>query len=797
MKIAVIGAAGKAGSLIAAEARNRDYPVTAIVLPESADKVSDLYPVLPKSLFDLTADDLRAFDIVVDAFGTPFDKKGVAKLHVAAMEHLIEVMEQLPDIRLIIVGGAASLYEDERRIRLVADSIPREYRTVPDAMRIAFDLLRQSKVNWTFLSPAVTFDPKGKRTGHYILGSDYKILNPEGKSYISYADLAIAMVDEFRNAAFTGKRFTAVSDTSYNFTDRMVFDISSGVPFTRKGSYFGIYAESKGFKRGGINYGTGKLYIGSRRGGISQRRTNELIRIHPTYEGKKISYAVVTSPTELILRTAYGEVRCCMPETGLLYIKGENGLGLRLNKDMEIHEIMKKRPGKAWEGVFRWTCSCIFNPLKGDLAMNAPWDWEKLTTPVVEGDVLPDGNGEFLLSVDESEPAGFVRDTYPTYEEGLADVTADWQAFLAKIPHFVSPLEERRVEVSYILWSHIVGPAGKIKRPLMYMSGTGCASSWQMCQNALALHSDLDLAVELLLNMIDQIGPEGQFPDFYDDMRGIFQLTKPPQQGWVLKWIMKYHDLGTEVPHDKLEYMYKGYSRWANWHMEYRDDDHDGIPQYEHGDESGGDDNTIFIESPIMECPDLCAYLGLLFEALGDLARMLGKPDAEAEEWYQRSREIIRKMLDAFWNGERFVARVHGTRKVIVSESVQNFIPIILGKRLPQPVIDKIAETLSVEGDWLTQYGLASEKISSEDFCITGMSRGMVIPPTNLAIVTGLYDAGKEELAKKIAMRYCTTMRDGGIAMLINPLAGARGPGFSGSWPACAYVALANLCSNL
>ncbi len=797
MKIAVIGAAGKAGSLIAAEAKNRDYDVTAIVLPNAAEKVAGLYSVMPKSLFELTADDLRAFDVVVDAFGTPFDQKDAGRLHVDAMKHLIGVMEQLPCVRLIVVGGASGLYDGESRIRLVADGIPGEYRTVPDAMRAAFALLKQSKVKWTFFSPAVQFDPKGKRTGHYILGSEYKILNPEGKSYISYADFAIAMVDEFENAAFVGRRFTAVSDNSYNYTDRMAFDISSGVPFTREGSHFGIYAENRGFNRGGINYGTGKLYIGSRRGGISQRHTNELIHIHPTYRGKKVSYAVITSPTELVLRTEYGEVRCCFPEENLLYVKGEKGLGLRLDKDMEIHEIMKKRPGKAWEGVFRWTCSCIFNPLKGDLEMNAPWDWEKLTTPIVKGDVLPDVNGEFLLSVEESEPAGFVRDAYPAYEDGLKAVAADWQAFLGKIPHFNAQLEERRAEVSYILWSHLVGPAGKIRRPLMYMSGTGCASEWQMCQNAVALNDNLELAVELLLNMIDQAGPEGQFPDFYDDMRAIFQLTKPPLQGWALKWIMKFHDLRREVPRSKLEYMYQGYARWADWFMEYRDDDHDGIPQYEHGDETGYDDNTMFMVSPIMECPDLCAYLGLLFEALGDLAQMLDKPSGEAEEWYRRSRKIIDQMLATFWNGERFVARTSGTHQVVASDSILYYVPIILGKRLPQNVIDKMAEDLSAEGDWLTQYGLATEKLSSDEFRITGMAKGMVIPPANMTIITGLYDAGKQELARMIAMRYCMAIRDGGISMMINPLAGVRGPGFSGSWPSCAYVALANLCSNL
>lgn len=793
MKIAVIGATGKAGSLIAAEALGRDYDVTAIVRPESAGKAPKGCEVLAKSLFDLTTDDLRGFDAVVDAFGSP---RGAARQHIEATRHLIEIMTPLPETRLIVVGGAGSLYQDEHRTRLVLDSIPDAWRDVPEAMREAFALLRESTLNWTYFSPAEHFDPNGRRIGHIILGSDYRLMNPDGISYISYADYATALVDEISNKQFEGKRFTAVSDTSYSGMERMTFDIAKE-PFFRRGGYMGIFALNRGFARGGTNFTNGRLCIGTRRGGVSQRHTHVLMSIAPTYQGKTVGFAVITSPTELILRTAYGEIRCCFPEKGLLYIKGENGLGLRMEKDMEIHEIMKKRAGKAWEGVFRWTCSCIFNPLEGDLEMDAPWDWEKLTTPTVHGDVLPDVNGRFLLAVDESEPAGFVRDAYPAYEDGLKDVTRDWEAFLNKIPPFVSPLDERREEAAYVLWSHLVDPAGKIKRPLMYMTGTGCASSWQMCQNAVALHDQLDLAVELLLNMLDEASPDGQLPDFYDDMRGLYQLTKPPLQGWALKWIMKYHDLKKEVPQDKLAHMYKGFAAWAEWIMNYRDDDYDGIPQYEHGDECGGDDCTVFQKAPVMETPDLCAYMGLLFEALGDLAGMLDKPQAEQNEWYERSRQIIQKMIDAFWNGERFVAWIHGTREVVANDSFLYYVPIILGKRLPQEIIDKLAADLSVEGEFLTQYGLTTERLTSPDFSLDGMAKGMIIPPANLLLLTGLYDAGKTELAKKIALRYCTAMRDGGLTMMVSPFTGARGGMFNGSWPSCAYIALANLCSNL
>jgi hypothetical protein len=94
----------------------------------------------------------------------------------------------------------------------ILESIPEEYIAVPYNMAKAFEALKQSGVhNWTFFSPASNFDPAGARTGSYTLGNDVMILNEQGESYISYADYAVAMVDEIENKQFVGRRFTAVS----------------------------------------------------------------------------------------------------------------------------------------------------------------------------------------------------------------------------------------------------------------------------------------------------------------------------------------------------------------------------------------------------------------------------------------------------------------------------------------------------------------------------------------------------------------------------------------------------------
>ncbi|MDR3120885.1 MAG: hypothetical protein LBU58_06085 [Clostridiales bacterium] len=130
-----------------------------------------------------------------------------------SLASLTAVFERLPAVRFLIVGGAASLYTDESRTAQVLATIPPEWAAVPASMYKAFYELKKSRCNWTFFSPASFFDPEGPRTGRYTLGTDVAILNRGGESYLSYADYALAMVDEIERARFAGgRRFTAVSE---------------------------------------------------------------------------------------------------------------------------------------------------------------------------------------------------------------------------------------------------------------------------------------------------------------------------------------------------------------------------------------------------------------------------------------------------------------------------------------------------------------------------------------------------------------------------------------------------------
>ena len=209
MKLAVIGANGKAGKLIVKEAVNRGLDVTAVV---RGDNTTVAQEVLKKDLFDLTAADLKGFDVVIDAFGSWTEE--TLPQHSTSLKHLCDILSGT-DTRLIVVGGAGSLYVNPEHTVCVADSpdFPDVFKPLAAAMAKALGELRARRdVKWTYISPAGDFRADGARTGKYILGGEELTLNSKGESMISYADYAIAMVDEAVNGGNIQKRISVVSE---------------------------------------------------------------------------------------------------------------------------------------------------------------------------------------------------------------------------------------------------------------------------------------------------------------------------------------------------------------------------------------------------------------------------------------------------------------------------------------------------------------------------------------------------------------------------------------------------------
>lgn len=208
MKIAVISGNGRVGSLIAKEALDRGHNVT--IIARSASIVEGTSEIR-KDIFDLTKEDLNNFEVVICAFGVWEEEK--FGLYSTTTKHLCDILSG-SETRLLIVGGAGSLYIDTtHKIQaLDTEGFPAEYRPLASAAAKALGELRlRDDVKWTYFSPAGFFDAEGKRTGEFIIGGEEAIVNSKGESYISYADYAIAMVNEIEDAKHIKARFTIVS----------------------------------------------------------------------------------------------------------------------------------------------------------------------------------------------------------------------------------------------------------------------------------------------------------------------------------------------------------------------------------------------------------------------------------------------------------------------------------------------------------------------------------------------------------------------------------------------------------
>ena len=209
--VAIVCAAGKQGRLLVNEAVSRGYSVTGFV--RGGDKVENTQAkTVVKDLFDLTKEDLIGFDVVIDAFGawTP----ETLPLHSKSLKHLCDILSGT-DVRLLVVGGAGSLYVNKEHTLQVKDlpDFPEIYKPLATAQSVALDELRKrNDVKWTFLSPAGNFVADGARTGKYLLGGEEYFENAKGVSEISYADYAIAMIDEIENAHNIQKRFAVIGE---------------------------------------------------------------------------------------------------------------------------------------------------------------------------------------------------------------------------------------------------------------------------------------------------------------------------------------------------------------------------------------------------------------------------------------------------------------------------------------------------------------------------------------------------------------------------------------------------------
>jgi putative NADH-flavin reductase len=224
MEIGVLGASGVIGSRMVTEALDRGHRVTAFTrsptrLPAEPGAVRWVVTD-PGDPARLTTD-LAGLDVLVNAINAGNDvPETIANREAlpATARTLLRVMEELPRLRLVVIGGAGSL-EVAPGTRVVdldgfAENLPAslgvpvEYAHVVRAHVEALNLYRLSDRNWTYVSPSAGLVQPGKRTGRFRIGGDQLLVREDGTSDISADDLAVAVLDEIEQPRFVQRRFT-------------------------------------------------------------------------------------------------------------------------------------------------------------------------------------------------------------------------------------------------------------------------------------------------------------------------------------------------------------------------------------------------------------------------------------------------------------------------------------------------------------------------------------------------------------------------------------------------------------
>lgn len=207
MKVALYGATGKSGSRILRELVSRGHQVVAIArTPSKVSTPPGAVSVREDDLSDPTriAAAVEGVDVVVSAYAPPQDDPDEI---VGVTRRQVQALARSPKTRLVVVGGAGGLNVAPGIPLVDSGYLPAAYVPIATAHVKAFDVLRASDTDWTYLAPAAQFEP-GERTGKFRLGTNELIADEQQHSRISMEDYAIALVDELEQPRHRRQRFS-------------------------------------------------------------------------------------------------------------------------------------------------------------------------------------------------------------------------------------------------------------------------------------------------------------------------------------------------------------------------------------------------------------------------------------------------------------------------------------------------------------------------------------------------------------------------------------------------------------
>ncbi len=449
--------------------------------------------------------------------------------------------------------------------------------------------------------------------------------------------------------------------------------------------------------------------------------------VTPVSGGEPLAYTYAASPASVDLKTDKGAVRFVLDGDKVLRAAG-SGVGLRLDGRLGFGStaIITARGVEVTMagGIY------LIAARKGSLALDCHWELKALrsTDPIIT--VEPDETGQFELAIYDTDEAYEL----PPLSESLDDCAeaseADFKAFARSFVKetdagggqpLLSAYREFFDVCVYALWAGFQSFKGKELAPANKMSDLN-VYSMEQAVTALPI-PDADWAVDILLDTLSFATPQGMVPAWFAQRQNLNEAV-PPVYAYTVSRLIDGGGLDA-VSAEKLSALYEAMFKTVNWWLTKRTGDKP-LVYYAYRHECGWPREKIFGAGTPSVSPDLAAYMVLAADALSKIASKLGK-DGAAASWGQISREQLNILTDALWDGDGFNCLNPLTGQKARAEGMLSLIPLLLGRRLPDQMIDALA---------LQAAGIA-------------WSEAPVIPAT--LIILGLVASGKTDEAKAAA----------------------------------------------
>ncbi|QPE06076.1 glycogen debranching protein [Microbacterium schleiferi] len=375
------------------------------------------------------------------------------------------------------------------------------------------------------------------------------------------------------------------------------------------------------------------------------------------------------------------------------------------------------------------------------------------------------------------------------FDEVVTEVSEEFHSYVDALAAWRTDTVPATGLACYVLWSATVAPAGFLERESVLMSKHWMDKvwSWDHCFNALALAPGLpDAAWDQFLAPFDQQDPSGALPDSITHSERLYNFVKPPIHGWALR---RLRASGVTLSEEQLRDAYDRLTRWTRFWLERRTAPGSVLPVYQHGNDSGWDNSTMFDRDRVVHAPDLAAFLVIQLDVLAEVAAEVGE---SAQPWLARRDDVRDALMTQLWRGDGFVARgvtggisggADSTRSSLLTS-----IPIVAADLLDPEVSHALAQGVE---PFLTDWGPATELVSSPHYESDGYWRGPIWAPSTMLIEDGLRRAGAGETADAVSLRFRRLCEASGFAENFDALTGEGLRDRAYTWTAAAYLVLA------